>query len=136
MKALITFIVHLLIVVTIYGQESVIQSQSKDMYLQRSKNQNTTGWVLLISGTAMAIGGGIAFDKSYEKDFYTAPDIYGIIMLAGVVADLVSIPFFIKAGINKRKAASFSFNMQNILPYHENSITASPVPSISVRIKF
>lgn len=136
MKGLLTFIVHLLIVVTVYGQESVILQPTKDMHLQRSKNQNTTAWVLLISGTAMAIGGGIAFEKSYEKDFYTAPDIYGIIMVAGVVADLVSIPFFIKAGINKRKAASLSFNMQNHSPYQLNSIASNPAPSISVRIKF
>ena len=136
MRGLTTFVLCLLIMVNIYGQEAVAQNQTKDMYLQKSKNQKTAAWVLLISGTAMAIGGGIAFDNSYDDSSNTSTDIYGIIAVAGVVADLASIPFFISAGKNKRKAASLSFNMQNYLPYPENLITSNPVPSISLRIKF
>jgi hypothetical protein len=119
-----------------YGQEAVSQPQTAEWYLQKSKNQKTTAWVLLISGTAMAIGGAIAFDKSWEESSNSATDIAGIVMLAGVGADLASIHFFVKAGQNKRKAASLAFNMQNYLPYHENSVTLNPVPSMSLRIKF
>lgn len=136
MKRLITIIVPLLLVVNIYGQEAVMQPQTTDWYLQKSKNQKTTAWVLLISGTAMAIGGAVTFDKNYDESSNSSTDISGIIMLAGVVADLVSIYFFVRAGQNKRKAASLSFNMQNYLPYHENNFTLTPAPSIALRMKF
>lgn len=128
--------VCLLSVVNIHGQEAVEQYQAKDYYLQKSKNQNTAAWVLLISGTAMAIGGGIGFNNNYDESSYTATDISGMIMVAGVVADLASIPFFISAGKNKRKAASLSFHMPYHLPYQENQITSNALPSISLRIKF
>lgn len=136
MKRLITIIVPLLLVINSYGQEAVIQPQTSDWYLQKSKNQKTTAWVLLISGTAMTIGGALAFDKNYDESSYSATDISGIIMLAGVVADLVSIYYFVRAGQNKRKAASLSFNMQNYLPYQENSVALTPAPSMLVRIRF
>jgi hypothetical protein len=119
-----------------YGQGTVNQLQTADWYLQKSKNQKTTAWILLVSGTAMAIGGGIAFDKTYDDSSYTATDISGIIMVAGVGADLASIYFFVKAGQNKRKAASLAINMQNYLPNHENSVILYPVPSMTLRIKF
>jgi len=135
MKRLITIIV-LLIVVKIHGQETAIQPQTADWYLQKSKNQKTTAWVLLISGTAMAIGGAVTFDKNYNESSYAATDISGIIMLAGVAADLVSIYYFVRAGQNKRKAASLSFNMQNYLPYQETNFTLTPAPSMSLRMKF
>lgn len=131
MRSITTFVVCLFSLVNIYGQEAVEQLQTKDMYLQKSKKQNTAAWVLLIFGTAMAIGGGIAFNNNYDVSSYTETDISGVIMVAGVVADLASIPFFISAGKNKRKGASLSFNMQNYLPYQENQITSNAAPSIS-----
>lgn len=125
-----------MIMANIYGQQTLKQNQTQDFYLQKNKNQNTAGWVLLLSGTAMTVGGGIAFGNSWGTYSYTATDIYGFIMLAGVVADLVSIPLFISAGVNKRKAASISFNYQNYSLHYKNAICSNSVASMTLRIYF
>ncbi len=119
-----------------YGQQSLKQYQTKDFYIQKSKNQNTAGWILLVSGTVMTVGGLIAFDKSWDKPSYTATDIYGFITLAGVVADLISIPLFISAGVNKRKAASLSIKFQNYPPDYKITSCSNSAASITLHIRF
>lgn len=132
MKKSITLIVLLIIIANIYGQQTIEQSQIKDLYIQKSKNQNTAGEVLLISGTVMIVGGFIAFDHYWDKESVYAVDISGYIMLAGIPASLASIPFFISAGINKRKAASLSLNYKNYSPTNKNAIYSNSIPSVTL----
>lgn len=134
MKKIVSFMVLFTIMAELCGQQAVNSYPNKDFFLQISKKQNTTGWVLLLSGTAMVVGGAIAFDKSWDEGSATSTDIFGVMVLAGVIADLASIPFFISAGVNKRRAASLSFDLQNSPPgaYHaRNSWTEA---SIHLRI--
>ncbi len=77
-----------------------------DNYLEKYKGYRTTGRVLLGSGIGLIIGGGIAF-AAYAKQGYnggapkTAETLFFII---GPGAALASIPFFVLAKQNKRKA--------------------------------
>lgn len=130
MKKMVAFMVLLAIMAEVFGQHAGKSSLDKDFYLSISKKQNTTGWVLLLSGTAMAVGGALAFDSSWEEGSATSTDIFGIIMMTGVIADLASIPFFISAGVNKRRAASLSFQFRNLphaLNYARNSFPGGSI---------
>ena len=136
MKKFITLLTLFLIMVNIHGQQNLKQNPTKDFFLQKSKNQKTAGWVLLLSGTAMTVGGSIAFNNSWDSDSYKTTDIYGFITLGGVVADLASIPFFISSGINKRKAGSMEFNFQNFTPNHKKTFFSYSISSATLRIYF
>jgi hypothetical protein len=76
-------------------------------YIEKYKRYKTTGRVLLGSGIGLILGGGIVF-AVYAKQGYngaaptTAETLFFII---GPGAALASIPFFVLAKQNKRKAA-------------------------------
>lgn len=96
--------------ITVSGQQpEPVNKMTRQDYLQKSKNQKTTGWILLGGGTAMAVVGAIVFGQSdwlSEDDPNT--DLGGFLFVGGIVADLVSIPFFISSSSNARKAAAIS----------------------------
>lgn len=107
---------------------------SKDYFTQRSKNQNTTGWILLAGGSAIVVGGLIGFGNSWDSGSNASTDIYGFIVLGRIVADFVSIPFFICAGPNRRISASLNLtNELNLLP-KQNSIGQASIPSLHLKI--
>lgn len=134
MKKILVFMVLLAIMAEVFGQEAGKSSLDKDFYLALSKKHNTTGWVLLLSGTAMIVGGAVAFDSSWDESSATSTDISGFILLAGVIADLASIPFFISAGVNKRKAAYLSFNIQDYTPALSFGKNNYPACSITLHL--
>lgn len=136
MKRIMIFIALAIINASIYSQEPNLTDQTKDFYLQKSKNQNKTGWILLGAGTAMIIGGAIVFDKSWDSDSATTTDISGFVILGGVIADLACIPVFISAGRNKRRAASMALSYQNILLKPDLLFQITAIPTISVKISF
>ena len=118
--------------------------KTKQFYLQRSKNQKTTAWILLGGGTFMVIGGTIvligdamAIIISIGKE--GSGNLIGIasaIIYTGIIADLVSIPFFISASHNKRLAASLSFDNQRIYSSPNNSFSSNVHPSLTLKIRF
>jgi len=120
-----------------FSQAPVASTGSKEYYLQKSKNQKKTAWVLLAAGTVMAVGGGIGFNENWDLfESNTKADIYGSIMAAGIVADLVSIPIFISSGRNARRGARISVSSQLIdFPQGSNSYL-KPHRTVSVKIPF
>ena len=108
------------------------QDFSKEYYVQKSKRQETAGWVLLGAGTAMGIGGIIIMDQGdiFSADFEAG----AILALAGAASGLASIPFFISSGSNSRKAARLSFNPQNYTD--PNGHSAGIQPALSLKIDF
>ena len=110
MKTISIFLVILFVAMQSFGQN---QSLLKEDYLQKSKSQKTTGWVLLAGGTTLAVVGAIIFSDS--DDWWSSDlDTGGFLMLGGVAVDLASIPFFISSAKNARKAATISFNYQKM----------------------
>ena len=68
-------------------------------YLEKSKKQKTTGFILLGGGVAMITSGAIAMPNSTSKG-----GTEGLIIFGGLTISTASIPFFILSGSNKRKA--------------------------------
>lgn len=140
MKKLIITLCLFVSFVDLYSQEQPKQIYTKEYYLQKSKSQKKTGWILLAGGTAMIIGGAIGFDQNFEifgpDDHAVSADVYGFVLLGGVVADLISIPFFVSSGHYRKIAATLTVNNENILlPQHATYVLTS-VPSLSLKIKF
>jgi len=88
------------------------QQELFDYYNIKQKNQKKTAWILLGSGVVMGIV-GIAILENNSEEIIT--DIYSgkgsssgngstFLIITGGASTLASIPFFISAGNNKRKA--------------------------------
>ncbi len=96
-------------------------------YLKLSKSQKTMGFVLLGIGVtcfAIAAPGDVAFETA------------GALVVVGGLSALGSIPLFIAAGKNKRKAnaALVSFKMDKIPKLENKSFGHSYNPAISLKI--
>lgn len=133
MKSISIFLVILFVALQSFGQTQN-PSLSKDHYLQKSKNQKTTGWVLLAGGTTMAVVGLIIMGNYDLLDSSSDFDTGGFLMLGGLATDLASIPFFISSAKNARKAASISVNYQKVNFPHHNGFAAKVQPAITLRI--
>lgn len=90
-----------------YGQDSAINRQISNDLLEKSKRQKTTAWILMGTGSAAFIYGLSGFSRGFvdfASDEKGPSQLHGIALGYGLLAPLVSIPFFIKSGQNKRKA--------------------------------
>lgn len=136
MKKTITFLMLLLFAVNAFSQTIPNNEFSKEYYLKKSKNQKTTGWILLSGGTIMTVVGVIGFSDSLYSNSNSTTDAYGFIMLGGVVSGLGSIPFFIMSGNNARKAATISLINQPVFSPIQGSLVLNSQPALSVKITF
>ncbi|MFM2369183.1 MAG: hypothetical protein RL619_1483 [Bacteroidota bacterium] len=136
MKKTITFLMLLLFTVNAFSQTIPNNEFSKEYYLKKSKNQKTTGWILLSGGTLMTVVGVIGFSDSWYSSSNSTTDAYGFIMLGGVVSGLGSIPFFIMSGNNARKAATISLINQPVFSPMQGSLALNSQPALSVKITF
>lgn len=111
--------------------------ETKEFCLHRAKNQNTAAWILLGGGTVMTIIGLAGFSANFDvwggnNAQNTRTDIFGFMILTGIVADLVSIPLFISSHHNKKIASIISFgNQKNYSPYI-NSYSMNPTLALKV----
>jgi len=88
------------------------QHKMADVLLKKSKNQKTAAWILLGAGAGVAITGGIIGTNAIKNSNPDDPwDIFprgslagGGMVLGGLAATVVSVPFFIASGRNKKKA--------------------------------
>ena len=128
----------------VFGQYPTNQPEIKKYgyYYSKYKTQATTGKILLMGGTTLAVVGAVGVIRNF--DLWGGNSVknrraedYSYIFLVGAVADMVSIPFFISAHANKRKA-SFTFNFQNnyLLKSSASAFNAEPVSSLTLSVKF
>ena len=90
-----------------YAQDSVVNRQISNDLLEKSKRQKTTALILIGTGGAAFIYGLSGFSRGFidfTSDKKGPSQMHGIALGYGLLAPLVSIPFFIKSGQNKRKA--------------------------------
>ena len=120
------------------------QEMSKQDYLDKSRTQKTTAFILLGGGIAIGLTGAILYGG---KGMLSVADCialgpceeanYGFetgMMIVGGLATVASIPLFVSSSNNKKKAAELSFKHQPInIPKYARNIPRS-VPSITFSI--
>lgn len=136
MKKIVFSLTLLLFAVKLFSQSAAF---SKDYYLKKSKTQKTVGWVLLGGGVTMTTAGYLLLIKQANDDplntFVGAKGQgYVMLMTAGAATTLGSIPFFISSAKNARKAATISFNNQNMLFPQQNSFVLKTQPTLTLKI--
>ena len=138
MKSLLILALTIFSVVSTFSQQKQPDKLTKEYYLDKSRHQKITGIVLLSVGATMAIAGILVGnnEESNASSMYSANfDAGAGLLLTGMAAGLVSIPFFVSSSNNAEKAAAFvGFHQQRVLT---PSIRASArmQPAIGLRIR-
>ncbi|RZS95893.1 hypothetical protein BC751_1445 [Cecembia calidifontis] len=115
------------------------QSMSKQDYLDKSRRQKTTGFIMLGGGVAMVTAGSILFSENFilfgaSNADDNAAAIGAAMVVVGGLATIGSIPLFISAGNNKRKSSELSFkNLPSNIPKYSGNIPRS-IPSVTYSI--
>lgn len=132
MNKIILIAMLLVLSATSFSQPATETPTGKTDYLQKSKNQKTTAWVLLGGGAGFILVGTL-IGNSKEASF---DDVGTGVVLGGIgaLSMLGSIPLFIASGRNKRKAMSMSFKNEMIPQLQNGSFVNRSVPSLSLKI--
>jgi len=72
--------------------------------------------------------GGLCDDK-YKND-----GVKSTLIIAGGVAALGSIPFFLASRKNQRKATSVSFKMENTIQLYNRNLVCASFPALRVKL--
>lgn len=115
-------------------------------YLKKSKNQKTAGWILLGGGALMTTIGTVVVANDITDELVNIFDpnppakknetLGSVLFYGGLVAVAGSIPLFIAAGKNRRKAAaSVSFKMENATNIYQYAVTNARYPAVALQIR-
>ena len=129
-KAIFIFIFSALVFSSFSQPVNSSAALTKQDYLKKSKNQKITAWVLLGGGTITWLAGA---SKNMNQD----DNIDGggeVAMTVGGLAALSSIPFFIMASKNKKKAAAISFRMEKVQAVLQQNLVYHLYPALSLNI--
>ncbi len=107
------------------------QAKAKEYFLERSKKQKTTAWILLATGSAAIITGAI-IDSNIDNEVQSFTG--GFIEVGGIICTLTSIPFFISSSKNKKRAATLTINNQKILSPLNDLFVVKRQVSVSLNI--
>lgn len=114
MKTILFLGLFSVVVLHAFSQNLSTASSNQNIdYLQKSRDQRTTAWVLLGGGAALAFI-GIAWnsDESTNDGFFTQNfDTQAALMLIGGASAVASVPFFIASSRNKEKSRKMSLNL-------------------------
>jgi hypothetical protein len=119
---------------------------SKEYFVQKSARCKKAAWVMLGVGTAMAVGGCIAFDNAITSTGTLDESAASVVnagaaeVVAVIGAGMVvsSIPLFIASHHYKKKAMNMtlSFKMQPYRELQQTSMTTKFTPGLSFKINF
>jgi SNF family Na+-dependent transporter len=126
------------------GQSTEWLQPSSADYLEKSKRQKKTGFILLgVGGTVYIVSSLITVagvDYRSIDSWRTAADemdkavVGAVIGGAGILCAIASVPLFIASARNKKKAASISGALQmERLPA---VVTSRPMPALSLRLQW
>lgn len=126
---------------TSFSQSAAIPAKTVDTdYLQKSKKQKKTAWLILGGGLACSLVGSI-LSTELEVDGDTEPLLGDfasttgtILNVTGVCAMAGSIPLFIAAHRNKKKAMSLSFKNEKAPQFRHGSFTSIAIPSLTLKV--
>ena len=128
------------LIISASGQQTAVEAPAltKPDYLKKSKNQKTTGFVLLTSGSILATIGltmtlsnlsGLFDPNDPPEHSSTTADILGY---SGLAIAAGSIPFFVASSKNKKKAMRLSLKNESIPMIHDKEFFTRSVPSVSM----
>jgi len=132
-------------------QTNLSPSFTKKDYLNKSKNEKKTAWILAGGGLAMssvtlAITANNGTDaisnflvtvfnlSTNNNDNDDKTSLAGVLFFIGAVSTITSVPLFISASKNKRKAMNMSFNNQPVPQMQNNSLVYRAIPSLKLKI--
>lgn len=143
MKALLVSLSLFMFIYCSYTQQ--IDPQKKMLtntdYLKKSKRQKTGAWILLGSGAALTTTGILVGSDNAAEEILTGNskgfDAAVIIWVSGMVCMVSSIPLFIAAGKNKRKATNTSVSLKfEDRPFlQQYSLNKKQFPALSLKIR-
>jgi len=137
MKKLITGIVLLLLCQTVFSQQQTpAPTLTKQEYLQKSKSQKTTAWILLGGGAALLVAGTAVFADDFNLSEKNSGTGGGVMMIAGAAAAGASVPFFIASARNKGKASAMGagIKLEQNLMIGQNGFVLRNYPAIMIRV--
>ena len=106
-------------------------------YLKKSRNQKTAAWIIL-GGGGVFILSGLLVNTNDTQSYTPAPTVTvtGTSLIAvGVLAEIASIPLFMAASKNKKRAMSLGIKNQFIPTSHSGTFVYTTVPSMSITVR-
>jgi uncharacterized membrane protein len=140
MKTLFVSMLIMLMSVVAMAQQAPPGAQpTREELLQKSKNQKTTGFVMLGAGAAAMAAGAFLFNENFsiwDSSGDTGAAGGAVLFVAGGLSMLGSIPLFIASSNNKERA--MEMRVGATLERVPAGFCASPgtnaYPAVSVRI--
>lgn len=126
MKKLFVLSILLISIGHSFGQDSTSKTQPTSAeYLQKSRSQKVAGFIFLGIGvtTLTVISKG-------QTDF----DVLPVLAVGGVAATVISIPLFISAGKNKRKAMSLTVKKEKTFIPCYGGVAQKSFPALTLKL--
>ena len=141
MKKIIVFALLLIISATSFSQQTKPSpALTKQDYLKKSKNQKTAAWLLLGGGAAIttlgiALGTSGVVDEVFTGDSKSF-DAATVLIPVGLLSMVGSVPLFIAASKNKRKAENISafLKIEHRSDVQQSSVVKTFYLAVSVKI--
>ena len=134
MKKILAFTLILTLSATTFCQQvNPLPGLNKQDLLKKSKNQKTAAWILLGGGFFSTALGSVKFNfagSDSEVDNSTS----AIFLITGLAAIATSIPFFIAANKNKKKAMNLSFKNEKVTHLSKQAFVYKTIPSLALKI--
>ncbi len=142
MKKMIPLMLLLTLSISALAQNTnAAPALTKADLLEKSKNQRTAGWVLMGTGTALTIAGGIVMidalgnnlfenDNNYDRKSTTA----GILVVTGLAAIGGSIPLLISGHRNHKKAMAMAITNKSMQVLQSGGWSYQAYPALSITI--
>ena len=136
MKKIIVLALLLIVSATSFSQQTTASPPlTKQDYLQKSKSQKSTAWLLIGVGTAVLAGTLISAATSVcIGGGCTKKSFPAVAVGLGGAAVVGSIPFFMASSRNKKKGMSLSFKNETAPQLQKDGFTNRSVPSLTLKI--
>ena len=137
MKKITFFILLLAFTASAFCQQTDTNTPlTREDYMKKSKNQKTTAWILAGGGAALIVTGAVMSGK--EENSFSDASTETVLIGAGVLSAIGSIPFFIASAKNKKRAiaATAYFKMQDAPEIRKYCFTHSTFPAMALAVRF
>ena len=135
----------LFIAAATFGQQVIHQgSFLQQDYLQKSAARKETAWGFLAGGAVLNIIGLATFPKNYaivsiwgdgnSPSTASKATTSGVMLLIGSASMLASIPFFISAHHNRKKAISVTIDTQQMHGLKKTNLYTVSYPALTMKL--